>query len=451
MGAPHGWAVTALHALSLVEAAASIAAGHCSAEELVSACLARISARDPAVRGWAYLDPARALREARARDASTSARGPLHGVPCGVKDIIDVAGMPTTHGSAAFAQHYPTTTAECVERLQRAGAIVLGKTITTEFATYHPGPTRNPRDPRHTPGGSSSGSAATVADAHVPLALGTQTAGSIIRPASFCGVLGFKPSFGRYPLGGVLPTATSLDTLGFFARTLADVVLVDAVLAATPTTTPTAAPHPGPLTVGLCRSPAWSQASAAMRAAWQDFGAGLAARGLRVVERELPALFADLLDAQQVLHRHEAWRALGEIRRLHTVVVSQAFADFIDSGARETPARYAAALALQAQCRAELRAVFAGVTVLLTPAAPDVAPAGLAATGDPIFSRLWTALGTPCLGFPGAWSAPGLPLGLQLIGPLDGDQEFLAAARHVLALTPPTPLPAEDRPHGTHA
>ena len=439
--------MTARHEWSLVDAAAAIAEGRCSAEQLVSACLQRITVRDEAVRGWASLDAARALRAARACDASTAARGPLHGIPFGVKDIIDVAGLPTTHGCAAFAQHFPASTAQCVERLQRAGAIVLGKTVTTEFATYHPGPTRNPRDPRHTPGGSSSGSAATVADGQVPMALGTQTAGSIIRPASFCGVLGFKPSFGRYPLGGVLPTATSLDTLGFFARTLADVVLVDSVLAATPANLP----RPGHLTVGLCRSPAWPQASAAMQAAWQAFGATLGAHGVAVIERELPADFADLLDAQQLLHRHEAWQALGEIRRVHAGVVSETFADFIDTGARVTPAAYRAALALQVRCRAQLSTVFDGVTVLLTPGAPDAAPAGLEATGNPLFNRLWTALGTPCLGFPASWTPQGLPLGLQLIGPLGGDRELLAAAQSVLALAPPTPLPAEDRPHGTHA
>ena len=251
-------------------------------------CLARIEARDASVRGWVHID----------RDAKGGG-GPLAGLVVGVKDVIDVAGMPTTHGSPIYAGNIAQADAEAVARLRAAGAVVLGKTVTAEFATYHPGPTANPRNLAHTPGGSSSGSAAVVADGQADIALGTQTAGSMIRPASFCGTFGFKPTLGRYPLAGVLETSPSLDTLGVFARNLAVLSAADAVLSGDDADPAAVAS----LTIGLCRSPAWDEASAEMQEAFLAFADKLRAAGHTVMDRTLPEPFDRLPAAQALVHR----------------------------------------------------------------------------------------------------------------------------------------------------
>ncbi|MCX7863921.1 MAG: amidase [Novosphingobium sp.] len=385
-------------------------------------CLARIDLRDAEVRGWAWID-----RSARAGE------GPLAGLVVGVKDVIDVAGMPTTHGSPIFAGNIAVADAAAVARLRAAGAVVLGKTVTAEFATYHPGPTANPRNLACTPGGSSSGSAAVVADGQADMALGTQTAGSIIRPASFCGTIGFKPSFGRYPLDGVLETSPSLDTLGLFARNLDIVLAADAIIsgdAAMP-------PAKTRLAIGLCRSPAWHEASAEMQAAFLTFAGTLREAGHHVFERPLPEPFARLGAAQALIHRREAAIALGHVRREHADRVSPAFAAMIDEGAAESEAGYQAALELQRACKALAAEVFADVDLLLVPGATGAAPVGLGSTGNPAFQRIWTAIGAPCLGFPVQWRADGLPLGLQVIGAPGCDRQLLGNARTIMALAAP--------------
>lgn len=384
----------------------------------LSTCLARIEARDAEVRGWAWLDA-----------SATGGPGPLSGLVLGVKDVIDVAGMPTTHGSPIFADNIAAADAEAVARMRAAGAVVLGKTVTAEFATYHPGPTANPRNLGHSPGGSSSGSAAVVADGQADMALGTQTAGSVIRPASFCGTFGFKPTFGRYPLGGVLETAPNLDTLGLFARDLGVLIAADAVLAgdaATPAARPT-------LAVGLCRSPAWDEAGDAMQAALLAFAGRLRAAGHTVKDHELPEPFTRLAAAQALIHRREAAMTMGHIRAGHPDQVSSEFAAMIDEGLSESEADYQAALALQAACKALTADVFAGVDLLLVPGATGAAPRGLAATGNPAFQRIWTAIGVPCLGFPATWQADGLPLGLQIIAAPGRDRQLLADAALIVA------------------
>lgn len=381
-------------------------------------CLARIDARDAAVQGWSCID----------RNA-TGGDGPLAGVVLGVKDVIDVAGMPTTHGSPIFADNIPDADAEAVARLRAAGAVVLGKSVTAEFATYHPGPTVNPRKPGHTPGGSSSGSAAVVADGQADIALGTQTAGSMIRPGSFCGTLALKPSFGRYPLGGVLDTAPSLDTLGLFGRTLDLLQRADAAITGEDT-------HPTPrqpLRVGLCRSPVWDKASAEMQQALLAFADTLAKAGCIVSDVSLPEPFARLGDAQALIHRKEASDVLGHIRRDHPDRVSAAFRAMIDAGAAESEADYRAARALQEECKALVPGMFADLDLLLAPGAPGVAPEGLDSTGDPAFQRIWTAVGAPCLGFPAAWREDGLPLGLQIIAKPGADRQLLSDAATILA------------------
>lgn len=384
----------------------------------VAECLGRIDARDAEVRAWAHVDR-----------AATGGEGPLAGVVLGVKDVIDVAGMPTTHGSPIFADNIAAQDAAAVALLRAAGAAVLGKTVTAEFATYHPGPTVNPRKAGHTPGGSSSGSAAAVADGQADIALGTQTAGSMIRPGSFCGTLAFKPTIGRYPVAGVLDTAPSLDTLGLFARDLDLLVAADAVLTGAGALP---APH-APLRVALCRMPTWDQASGEMQDTAIEFAARLHEAGCELSEVTLPEPFTRLQDAQLLIHRTEAADVLGAIRREHPDEVSAEFRAMIDAGAATDPADYAAARALQEECKALLPTIFADVDLLLAPGAPGAAPEGTGATGDPMFQRIWTATGAPCLGFPGAWRADGLPLGLQVIGLPGTDRQLLADARTIIA------------------
>jgi Asp-tRNA(Asn)/Glu-tRNA(Gln) amidotransferase A subunit family amidase len=268
-----------------------------------------------------------------------------------------------------------------------------------------------------------------VADGQADIAFGTQTAGSMLRPASFCGTIGFKPSFGRYPTAGVLETSHSLDTIGLFARSIDLLDLADAAVSGEPARP---APHPR-LRIGLCRTPMWDEAGEAMQAAFADFAARLADAGFACAEAELPASYAALVDAQALIHRREAWMHLSAIRAAHEAQVTQVFRDFLDAGARESEADYLAALAQQQACRAQLDAVFADLDLLVAPSAPGVAPAGLSSTGNPVFQRIWTALGVPCLGFPVAWSE-GLPLGLTLVARPGADRQLIADARAILAL-----------------
>lgn len=411
-----------------LDARAALNAGTATATGLIGRSLDRIRQRDSAVLAWAHLDKRAALRAAIAID-DLAVFPPLAGAALGVKDIIDVAGMPTGHGSPIFAGQVAKRDAECVARLRVAGAIVVGKTVTAEFATYSPGATINPHRRGHTPGGSSSGSAAAVADHQVAIALGTQTAGSMIRPASYCGVFGFKPSFGRYPLDGVLTTSPSLDTLGVFARTLADICAVDEILAREPGV---AVPDGLPV-VGLCRSPAWQAADASMQQAFLDFADRLRGAGFTVIDHALPPLFDELAGAQEIIHRREAFEALGPLVAGHPDAISAVFRDFIDAGAAVPPAAYKAARTIQQRCKAAAAEAFDGVDMLLVPGATGAAPAGLKTTGNPAFQRLWTALGAPCLGFPADQTADLLPLGLQLVAAPGRDRELLAAAASVVA------------------
>ena len=410
---------------SAVDAAARIAAGDLTAERLVRACLERIDARDADVGAWEHLDPELALAQARRRDAEP-ARGSLHGVPIGVKDIIDTVDQPTGYGSALYRGHRPARDAACVALARAAGAIVLGKTVSTEFAYFTPGRTANPVDLGHTPGGSSSGSAAAVADAMVPVAFGTQTAGSVIRPAAFCGVVGYKPSFGLINRSGILPFAESLDTVGTFARTVADAALLASVASGRPAL---AAGDPGPAPqVGLWRTTEWEQASTAGKAAVTDASSRLAGSGAEVVEAELPAWFADLPAAHATVMAFEAVRAFAHERLAHEPQLSPRLRALLDQGTTCTPETYDQALGLARAGREELARVFERHDVLLTPSTPGEAPSGLGSTGDPLFNRTWTLLGTPCVHLPGLAGPTGLPVGVQLVGPAGGDARTLAAA-----------------------
>lgn len=417
------------NALSASDAAAAIAAGRLKSAELVEACLARIEAREPAVQAWVQLDARRAMAEAQARD-SEAPRGPLHGVPVAVKDIIDTADFPTGYGSPIYDGHRPAIDAACVALVRRAGGIILGKTVTTEFAAFHPGKTRHPLNPKHTPGGSSSGTAAAVADRQVPVGFGTQTAGSITRPAAFCGAVGFKPSFNTYSLAGVKAEAPSFDTLGTIGRTVDDALLMWRVLQAgdAPTPPPVAA-RPR---IGLCRTPFWASAAPEAREAFKIAGQKLAAGGFEVDEAELPAWFETLLDTHKFVLEYEAARTFAfEAEPPRRDKLSPGLRAMIDAGWQRAPKDYLEARRAMARARQEFATVMSGYDALMAPAAPGEAPLGLDATGDPIFNRIWTLLHVPALNLNVTKGPNGLPVGVQFIGALDGDLALLALGRRI--------------------
>ena len=403
--------------IGAAEAVARLSRRETSAEELVRECLARIAEREPVVQAWEALDAEAALAEARRVDAQRD-RPPLCGLPVGIKDLIDTADLPTAYGSPIHRGHQPSRDAECVRRLREGGAIVLGKTVTTEFAVYTPGKTRNPRDPSRTPGGSSSGSAAAVADGMVPAALGSQTAGSVIRPASYCGVIGFKPTWGLLPLEGVHPLAPSLDTLGLFVRALDDVPVLMPVLSRSPMRGRAIRPR-----LGFCRTEAWPRATAETRNALEEAAKALGAR-----EVDPGASFTGLIDAQIAIMGAEAAQTLGHEPEER---LSPKLREFLREGRKVTPDRLAAAREQAERCGREIEATFGEVDALLTPAATGEAPEGLGATGDPIFCRIWTLLGVPCLSLPILEGPAGLPLGLQIVGRRGRDADLLAAAAWV--------------------
>ena len=412
------------------EAAALIAAGRLTAAALTEACLARIEARDEEVRAWAYLDPEAALAQARACDARGPA-GPLHGVPVGVKDIMDTADMPTEYGSPIYRGHRPAADAGCVARVRAAGGVVLGKTVTTEFASRHPHiQTRNPHDPARTPGGSSSGSAAAVADFMVPLAFGTQTGGSVIRPASYCGVYGYKPTFGTFDVAGVKPLAAGLDTLGYFARNLDDIAWFGAALSdKEPADIP---PWPGAAPrVGLTRTRDWPHAEPATVEAVETAAARLGEIGASVAEITLPGAFEGLGEAQKTIMAVEAARALAWERETHAEQLSTRMRAFLDTGAATSVAAYDGAVALARDCRAGLAEACDGTDVLLTASAPGEAPAGLGTTGEATFNRVWTVLHVPCVTIPFGRGPNGLPVGVQLVARPGEDARLLGAAKWI--------------------
>jgi Asp-tRNA(Asn)/Glu-tRNA(Gln) amidotransferase A subunit family amidase len=410
--------------LTAREAARRLAAREITAEQMARACLARIEERESTVGAWIHLDPDAVLAQARKLDAG-AVRGPLHGLPIGVKDVMDTIDMPTSYGSAAYPGHRPAADAAGVALARAAGALVLGKTVSTEFAWFHPGKTANPRDPRCTPGGSSSGSAAAVADAMVPLAFGTQTAGSIVRPASYCGVVGYKPTYATLPRAGIKPLAESLDTLGVLARTPGDAALLVGVLSGRDLL-------PAPLAraprIALCRTHEWPAAQPETAAALEHAAQTAARAGAQVKDLALPREFAGLLQAQIDLMNYEAYRSLASDRVHRFAGLSDTLRKLLDAAGKVDAARYDRARALAATCRTMLGDVFADADVILAPSAQGEAPRGLAATGDPIFCRIWTLLGVPVMNIPCSQGPNGLPVGVQIIGRIGEDARAVAAA-----------------------
>ena len=383
--------------LSATEAARRIGRGELTSEALVASCLERIAEREEQVRAWAFVDKAHALAQARALDRAPR-RSALHGIPVGIKDVIDTADLQTEYNSPIYRGFQPKADAACVAALKAAGAVILGKTATTEFANNHPAATRNPHNFGHTPGGSSSGSAAAVADFMVPLALGTQTGGSVIRPAAYCGVAGIKPSFGSINRAGLKPVAESLDTIGLFSRSVQD--LTCALEALSGRAPPDLSSFDGKPRVGLCRTPRWSSADAATQANLEQAARRLALAGAQVREFDMPAGSEALFDRHRLIMGYESARALAWEHATHPDKLSTNLKARLDEGAKVTRAAYDEMRASAERCRRALANDMRELDFLLTPSATGEAPVTLASTGDPIFNRAWTLLGVPCITLP---------------------------------------------------
>ena len=431
---------TNLATLGAAQAARALRSGEMSAEDYTKACLARIAAREEEVQAWVHLDPGHALAQARAADdlrREGKGLGPLHGLPVGIKDIIDTADMPTQNGSPVFAGYQPRDDAFCVSALRAAGAIIMGKTVTTELATLTPNKTRNPHNTAHTPGGSSSGSAAAVADRMIPLALGTQTGGSVIRPASFCGIYGLKPTLGLISRRGVTLQAHTLDTVGVYGRSLEDLALIADALSAHDPDDPVSYPRgrtslsqilagtvPAPPLFAFCRTPAWEQADAATREAFETFAARL---GDRVQEVALP-----LEDAfsrhQPAVQAAENAAYYGPLLARAPQAISPGLTARIEAGAKVPAKDYITAVNARETHYAAVEQVLQRHAAILTPASPGPAPKGLGSTGSPIFNGVWTYLGVPCVTLP-LLEADGMPFGVQLVGMRRDEGRLLRTAR----------------------
>ena len=422
--------MTPLNRLTASEIVQAIATRRTTAEAVARACLDRIAAREPQVQAWQFLDPDLVLREARALDAGGRI-GPLQGVPVGMKDIIDTCDMPTEYGTPIHAGHRPRIDAACVALTRRAGGLIMGKTVTTEFANRHPGKTLHPADPRRTPGGSSSGSAAAVGDHMVPLALGTQTTASTIRPASFCGCVGYRPTWGDLRCHGVMEAAGSLDTLGLIARSVEDVALYrDVLLGVAPQ--PLAAPGTDAPRIGFCRTPVWSRCEPATQALLEDCAARLARAGAKVSDVTLPPEFERVEDAHRWISsfefaRNRAWEIDRHWERISETLRNKRLKD----GLACSFEKYREAKGFAAGVRRRLDDVFAGCDVLLSPSASGEAPLGLGSTGDASFCVIWTTTHVPSVTLPLFTGPNGLPVGAQLVARRDHDRPLFETARWV--------------------
>ncbi len=408
--------------LSACEIVRGVREGALTAEAVTRACLDRIASREGTVKAWAFLDPEHALRQARDRDRAKM-KGPLHGLPIGVKDIFDTHDMPTDMGSPIYRNNRTATDASCVALVRAAGAVILGKTITCEFAGLTPNVTRNPHDPTRTPGGSSSGSAAAVADCMVHVAFGTQTGGSVLRPASFCGVVGYKPTYNIISRGGMKFAAESRDTIGLFARAIEDVDLVASVLTGRePAKFHDTHTQPR---IALCRTHLWDRASPESKHAVED-----AAKRLNAThEAKLPSEFDALAEARTVINPFERARALAHEWNTNAALISPGLTAQIEKGLAIPHARYIASLQRMKECRDLIPALFGDADILLAPCVNGEAPKGLDATGEPMFQEFWTALHVPTITLPTHRGPNGLPIGIQLIARHYEDEALLVFAK----------------------
>jgi Asp-tRNA(Asn)/Glu-tRNA(Gln) amidotransferase A subunit family amidase len=413
--------LTAKRAVSLIQN------GELRSEDLTEAYLARIAEREPLIRAFAHFDAD------HARNSAAAARqGPLQGLPVGIKDVLDTADMPSAYGSPIWEGWRPRADSAPVAWTRAAGAVVIGKTVTTEFATRKPGPTANPANTGHTPGGSSSGSAAGVADGMFPVAFGTQTAGSIIRPAAYCGVVGYKPSYGMISRIGMKIMSDSLDTVGVIARSVADCAFFAGAVSSRDLGDPDTHPGRAPR-IGICRSPAWDVAAPETESLMARIEVVLAQAGAVVETRELPDAFAALQTAHPIVMNAESARALGWELANHPDGLSEGLRERMAFGLGQTEAALTDAYDVFARTQHAFPEATAGLDVLVTPSAPGEAPAGLEWTGDPAFNFIWTSLHVPCVTVPVGSGPHGLPLGIQIVGRRGEDRAVLAWARWVQA------------------
>ena len=439
--------LTNIYSISATEAARLIRDGVISSEQFVEACLARIAAVDGQIQAWTFLDPDYALQQARAADQrrlSGAPIGPLHGVPVAIKDIFDTADMPTEYGSAIYAGRTPSRDASVVAMLRAAGALIMGKTVTTEFAYFSPGKTRNPHNPEHTPGGSSSGSAAAVGANMVPLAIGSQTNGSTIRPAAYCGVIGFKPTHGLISRHRALMLSRSLDHVGLFANSVEDIALFAEQLvgydeqdsdtiprAHIPFGHIAAEEPPLPPMFAFIKTPMWERADEDTR---EGFAEVIEQLGGQVEEVELFPSAADAWQWHQTIMGAEMAHNLEREWNNSRDLLSAQLRAQIERGREVRAAEYLRALSQVGPAYESFVELFEQrYDAILTPAAPGAAPKGLASTGDPAFCTLWTLCGMPAISLPLLQSADGLPIGVQLVGPRHGDARLLRTGRWLAA------------------
>ncbi|KIN70150.1 Glutamyl-tRNA(Gln) amidotransferase subunit A [Sulfitobacter noctilucicola] len=430
------------YTLSAAEALSACAAGRLTSVQLVQSCLDRITETDAGIKAWAFLDPDAALAQATECDRIRKAGmplGPLHGIPVGLKDIIDTARMPTQRGTPIFEGRQTEEVARLVEHLREAGAVIMGKTVTTELAFVHANETRNPHNPDHSPGGSSSGSAAAVAAFHVPLAIGTQTNGSVIRPASFCGTFGFKPTRGVISRNGLLQTSVSLDQVGCFGRTLADVALLTDVIGSYDHRDPVSFARPRPdMSAG-----AVAEAPVTPDLAWFDlpfndrlsddaregFDAVLDILGPQVTRMAPADTLSNLVAVQARIHEYEIAQHQAEVFDTHWDQISDTLKPVITRARQITKTEYEDALAVKKSAEDFFADFFVEFDAIIAPSAAGEAPVFGNGTGDPIFCTLWTLAGLPCVSLPLLVGATGLPIGVQLIGSVEKDDRLLRTAR----------------------
>lgn len=428
--------------MGLREAARAIRKEDLSSEDLTRALLGRIKAHEESVQAFQWIDSSRALELACLADKrhrSGAPLGPLHGIGVGIKDIVETRYIPTTMGSAIFEGFVPDRSATVVRRLEAAGAFVLGKTVTSEFAFFTPGKTRNPWNPAHTPGGSSSGSAAAVAMGFVPAAIGTQTNGSVIRPAAFCGIVGYKPTAGLIPLDGIHPFSPSLDQVGVFTRSVPDAAFLAAVLERGEKSDPAAgsknwviagdlAPVSGPPRLAAVRSPVWHMADQNTRDHFLALIERLRSAGATVEEQELPQAFERAHAVHHIIMYSEGARVFADLQRHHRHRLSPRLNGLIDEGLGIDQSLLVRSLAQRDQLAGEMDTFLNRFDAVITPPAPGQAPADLTQTGDPVFCTIWSLCGVPAVTIPTGQGPLGLPLGLQLICPRLADDRVLSIA-----------------------
>jgi Asp-tRNA(Asn)/Glu-tRNA(Gln) amidotransferase A subunit family amidase len=430
------------YTLTATEAVQAIASGRLSSVDLVKSCLAQIADTDASINAWAYLDPESALAQAAECDRIRKAglgTGPLHGLPVGLKDVIDTRDMPTQRGTDIFKDRQPDKDARLVERLRESGAVIMGKTVTTELAFVHANDTRNPHNPEHSPGGSSSGSAAAVAACHVPLAVGTQTNGSVIRPASFCGTFGFKPTRGVISRAGVLKTSDSLDQVGCFGRSLEDVALLTDALAGYDQADSCSFARPRP----QMRAGAQAEAPVAPDLVWfnlpfndrlspdahEGMEAVLDVLGPRITRMAAADTLANLVAVQARIHEYEICQHQAAVFDANFEDLSSELQLIVARGRKISEAEYTDALAVKASAQTFFDELFVEFDAIIAPCAAGEAPKFGSGTGDPIFCTLWTLAGLPCVSLPLLVGDNNLPIGVQLIGPIEKDDRLLRTAR----------------------